>query len=356
MNWKRKHIKTVRLLVGLALLLNWNRVAMAQSQPGYLHGKAAIGDDITLIVGDYVIFGTGELFLGCHETSLQKKNTLFKVGNFNGKTGAKIHLSIIDNSNNHGSRGFFNVVGTAIGSTEIVPDMFLNWNGSPIDLIRAHNAGSDNTAFTMQEGVYNGRTAQLRTRVEGNDRIWFIAEKESEGDCLPLIFQKKNHTLAVDNNAMSNGGYNFDLYKWFKNNELIHEGASGQGLGGIYNTGGTNLNPSDTYHALVTDQNGKEHRLCNYNPMVFVQTTRIIAYPNPTATYQSLVVVDVETNDEELLANGVIMVFNMLGQSFGQKRTNGHRITPIQLPAIAGMYILRFVSGEFEKTIRVVVK
>jgi hypothetical protein len=325
--------------------------------PGYLSGKATIKESPTLFIGNLIMGEKGELFLGSNQPRLQQKNTFFHVGNYVGEVGAKIYLSVADNSNSYGSRGFFDVVGTAAGSTEIMLDMFDNWDGSYIDLARAHAANSDAEAFTMQENYYNERLAQLRSRIEGNDRIWFVAELVPEDECLPLILQKKNNMLVVDNNPTSNGGYVFSYYKWFRNNEPVHEGVWGAGLGGIYNTGqNINLSPYDIYHVFVIDQYGNEYRACPYNPTIYLYETRIIAYPNPTTVNQSIVMVDVETNDEELLANGVITAFDLLGRQVGRDvRTNGHRITPIELPKSSGLYLLRFVSGDVHEVIKVVV-
>lgn len=175
-------------------------------------------------------------------------------------------------------------------------------------------------------------------------------------ECILLIMQKKNHTLIVNNNSSSNGGYNFTYYKWYKNGDLIHQGVYGADLGGIYNTGGSNLNPGDAYYVIATDQYGKEHRTCPYNPVIYTYGTRVVAYPNPTTTAASLVAVDVETDDEELLENGIIISYNTAGQYLGQVRANGHRVTPVQLPPVAGIYILKFVSGEFEKEIKIIVQ
>jgi hypothetical protein len=352
---RNKHIKNIVLSSGLALLISVSQLISAQSLLSYLSEKATIGENPTLLTGNLTIGSSGQLFFGSHQPLLQQTNRLFNRGNYEGKIGARIYLSVVDNSNSHGSRGFLDIVGTATGSTEIVLDMFDGWDGSRIDLARAHNVGSNITAFTMQEAVYNHRVAYIDSRVEGNDRIWFLAEQQD--DCLPLIVQKRNNTLVVDNS----GGYNFVYYTWFRtdqfgNEVLIHQGAHGVGLGGVFNVGRGSLNPLDTYHAIVTDQHGNQHRTCPHNPAIFIPNTRIIGYPNPTTVDRSLVMIDVETNDEELLANGVIIVYNILGHRIGgETRTNGHRITPIQLPPVAGTYIFHFISGTVQEVIRIVV-
>jgi len=348
------YLKNILLTSGLALLVSLSQIVSAQSLLSYLSEQATIGENPTLFTGDLTIGSSGQLFFGSHQPLLQQRNTLFNVGNYEGRSGARIYLSVVDNSNSHGSRGFLDIVGTATGSTEIVLDLFGGWDGSRIDLARAHSVGSDLDAFTMQEFILNDRVAHLDTRVEGNDRIWFLAELQD--DCLPLIVQQRNNTLAIDNS----GGHNFVHYTWFRIDQfghetMVHQGAHGIGLGGVFNVGRRSLNPLDTYHALVIDQHGNQHRTCPFNPTIFIPHTRIIGYPNPTTTDRSLVIIEVETNDQEILDNGIIVVYNILGHRIGEARTNGHRITPIQLPPVAGTYLFHFVSGTVQEVIRIIV-
>ncbi|MDR0437126.1 MAG: hypothetical protein LBH22_02350, partial [Bacteroidales bacterium] len=213
-----KNMKIIKYsIVGLGLLIGLNQTVSAQ----HLYGQMVINENPKLLHGNLTKGSSAELFLGDHGSILQKTNELWKVGNFRGEVGAKLHISVIDNSNDFGTRGLFNIIGTANGSTEIVLDIHNSWNGMPIDLVRAYNAGSDVEAFTMQEATYNGREAYLANRLEGGDRVWFLAERTP---CLPLIVQKRNNTLVVNNNPESNGGFNFIYYKWYRNDVLIHEG------------------------------------------------------------------------------------------------------------------------------------
>jgi hypothetical protein len=352
------NIKNIVLLVGFVMFVNLNQAISQQSEAFYVFGKKTIGASPTLFVGNITLGNSGELFLGDHHTPLSKTNRFFKIGNYKGISGAKLHISVADN-NNHETYKLFDIVGTASGSTEIVLDMHNDWDGSRINLVRAHNTGSDTTAFTMEDEIYNGRNAYLATEIVGNDRIWYLAERMEveEGECLPVILQKRNTTLVIDNNALNNGGYDFAYYQWYRNDELVHEGAHGIGMGGIYNIGDRNitLNPNDTYHAILIDRYGKEHHTCPYNPTIFIPKTEIIGYPNPATTSQPLIAVEVKTNDEDLLIDGVIIVYTLLGQQIKQVRTNGHRITPIQLPATQGTYICRFISGNVMETMRIIV-
>jgi len=347
---RNKHIKHVLLFAGLIAVTLIQMAWQPQGLGVFLSDRITIGASPTLYHGDLAIGRTGKLFLGCKQMYGGRNMTFYQIGNFHGERGAEIHLSVLGGNN----CGFLNIVGVATGSTEIVLEMQCTWDGFRVDLVRAHNADSHIDAFTMPDIFHDNRHGYLSSRVEGNDRIWFLAERQD--DCLPLIVQKRNNTLVIDNS----GGYNFVYYTWFRIDEFgfetqIHQGAHGVGSGGIFNVGRNSLNPLHTYHAIVIDEHGNQFRTCPYTPVIFTPETRIIAYPNPTTTSQSTVVIDVETNDEELLMNGLITVFNISGQQVGQIRTNGHRITPFQLPQVAGTYVFYFTSGETRETIRVVV-
>jgi len=347
---RNTHIKQFLLFAGLVVVALLQTSLKPQRISAFLSDRITIGTNPTLYHGDLAIGPTGKLFLGCNQVHAGRNMTFYQIGNFEGEAGAEVYLSVLGSNN----CGFLSIIGTATGSTEIVLEMQCEWDGFRVDLVRAHNAGSDIDAFTMAETFYSGRLAYLSSRVEGSDRIWFLAERQD--GCLPLIVQKRNNTLVVDNS----GGYNFVYYMWFRTDEFgfetqVHQGAHGAGLGGIFNVGRSSLNPLHTYHAIVIDEHGNQHRTCPYNPVVFVPETRVIAYPNPTTTGQSTVVIDVETNDEELLANGLITVFNISGQQVRQVRTNGHRVTPVQLPQVVGTYVFYFTSGETREVITVVV-
>jgi len=348
MKWN-KHIKHILLFAGL-IFATANQAAWTQRAMGFfMSDNITIGESPTLHHGDLTISG-GALFLGCKRAYGARNMMLFQIGNYEGEAGAEIHLSILGALN----CGFLNIVGTATGRTELVIEMLGEWDGSRVDLVRAHNEGSDIAAFTKEESVYSNRIAYLGSRVEGNDRIWFLAERQE--DCLPLIVQKQNNTLVIDNS----GGYNFVHYTWFRTDEFgietqIHQGSHGIGLGGVFNVGRQSLNPLHTYRAIVVDQHGNRHNICPFRPTIFVPNTTIMAYPNPTTTNNSTVVVDVETNDEELLINGIITVFNVLGHQITQVRTNGHRVTPIQLPQVAGTYVFYFTSGQVREVLKIVV-
>ncbi|MDR0835769.1 MAG: T9SS type A sorting domain-containing protein [Tannerella sp.] len=346
---QRKNKNTLKLLLSFLLLLGLRFTVSAQLLPGYLFGMATIGENPTLLNANLVVGNAGEMFLGTQQT-----NTLYLVGKYSGEAGARSYHAVTNNSNASGTRGFMNIAGTATGSTEIILDMFNYWDGSDIDLARAYLNGSEVSAFTMQEADYNGHHAVLKNRIEGNDIVWYISRVG--GECLDLIIQKKNHTLEVNNNAASNGGYKFVYYDWYKNNVLIHSGAYGEDRGGYYYTGSNAiLDTTAEYYVIATDQYGITHQICPYQPKYMPLYEHFIVYPNPVTKQNPTTIVDIATQDTELLQNGVISLYNFNGVLLTSKATNGHQLTPIELPQAAGVYILRFVSGNFVKTEKIIV-
>jgi hypothetical protein len=251
-----------------------------------------------------------------------------------------MYHSVIDNSNEYGARGFFDIEGTANGSTEIVLDMFNAWDGSRIDLVRAYSEGSAIDAFTMQEAVYNGLSTQLQNRIEGDRRIWFI-EAQPIADCLPVLIQKRNHTIVVNNHKETNGGYTFVSYEWYKNSVL----QAGETWGDYFNE--TGLDTSANYHAIVIDTEGITHQTCPLHP-VFLTDFRVSVYPVPLQTKEYVNVKLEGLNWDET----EIMVYDAAGSLKNYGRATGE-ITPVEVPNVPGTYVIKIKSGTLmiEKTI-----
>jgi hypothetical protein len=165
----------------MALQSAFSLPVVAQLSSGSLYGSAVIGNNPTFLYGDIVIKPSGELYLGSHAPRGLQTNTLIMYGDYVGESTSRLYTSVIDNSNQSGTRGFLDINGTAtkIGDvgTDIMLDMYNNWNGACIDLVRAHEYGSDVNTFHMDETNYSGHTAYLKVRHNGGDLIWYIAER-----------------------------------------------------------------------------------------------------------------------------------------------------------------------------------
>jgi hypothetical protein len=177
---------------------------------------------------------------------------------------------------------------------------------------------------------------------------------------LPLIVQKRNHTLLINNNTSTNGSnYEFVYYKWYKNDQLLKVEEGGEEgsfkKGGYYYTGSSNLDFDAEYWAILKDASGKEYRTCPYVPVVMSVPANIQAYPNPAVRGNTLVTVDAEVNDEGALAGATIDIYSPSGAFLGRVPATG-RYTQVSLPSVSGVYILFFKSEEITKEIKIIVE
>ena len=190
------------------------------------------------------------------------------------------------------------------------------------------------------------------------------SETAMVGYCLPILAQKRNHTLVVNNNPISlieggNGGYEFVYYAWYRNNELFKSEAGGEpgsfNKGGYYYTGGSNLNPNDAYYVIMRDVNNREYQTCVYYPIINI-SANVIAYPIPlTSSSSYIATVDAEVSDEATLDGATIDVYDTAGKFLGRTRVTG-RYTQVSLPSIPGVYVLVFKSSEIDKEIKIIVE
>jgi hypothetical protein len=230
--------------------------------------------------------------------------------------------------------------------------MFDDWDGSPIDLVRAKRDGSDADAFYVREtaaacGEYN---IHPEHRTEGEYLIWYISGTR----IFPLIKQLGNHTLLVNNNSETNGGYKFVYYYWYRDGQILKEGSH-EDFGGSYYTGGTSLKPDAEYTVEAIDNEGKRYRSCPYNHIPVELATKVKVYPNPVNP-NTTVYVEVENGGEMLLKNAVIELFDDSGQYLDRVQTAGRCIIPVNVPQTPGVYILKFKAENFETDRKIIVK
>ncbi len=323
------------------------------------YGKTVVGCNQTTISGNLTLKSTGKLYLGSHSPQGLQNNTLILNGNYIGENGSTLYLSVTDNSNETGTKGFIDILGTAnqtSGATRIELDLFDNWDGSNIDLIRA-NANSDTNTFCMDETGYGNMIAVLLHRTEGNSLIWYIVQKEEPKDeCLDLIYQKLNNTLVVNNNPQTNGGYEFAYYVWYKNGVQIAEGNHDD-LYGHYYTGGANLDPNDEYWVELIDIKGDRYRSCPFTPAIQTLSANLRAYPNPVrASSSHMVMVEIDGVEESDLQTATIEIFSTSGAFLKRVSVAGHYQVPVEMPNVTGAYLLQFKSNTTNKGIKIIVE
>jgi hypothetical protein len=250
----------------LILHLMFSLPVVAQISSENLYGSLVIGANPTFMYGDLTIMPTGELYLGSHAPRGLQTNTLIMYGNYVGESGSRLYTSVIDNSNQSGTRGFLDINGTAnkVGNegTSIELDMHSNWNGACIDLVRAHEYGSDVNTFRMNEANYSGHTAYLKVRHNGNDLIWYIAEKI-------IIAQQtfeqslcKNDPVGFEPLIVQTSSNNF-TYQWYRCNadgsNPVNLGSANGAQTAVYTPPVNMQTGTYYYYCIVTSI------LCEYN-------------------------------------------------------------------------------------------
>lgn len=163
-----------------------------------------------------------------------------------------------------------------------------------------------------------------------------------------IIYQKYENVLLVNNNPSTNGGYTFTKYEWYKNNELI-------GSDQAYSAGdqlGNKLDPTATYHAVLTLKNGTRLTTCPVE-LTFESAEKLQVYPNPVQKTQVLnVVLDSKTDYEN-----TYIIYNLLGQVIAKGSFNGNR-KEMNLPTTitAGSYFLVLKSGGKHQSVQFMVR
>jgi hypothetical protein len=336
----QKSLSKKILQLSFILFFTCSQFLQAQTTPVHWSGKISIGGNTTDIHGNINLKETGELYL--------QADSLQVFGYFTGESGSKVFFPA-----NTGRHGFMNVSGTATGTTEIIPDLFDGWNGSRIDFVQAQRENSVFDAFQMQEWETDNYLVQLKQETQNNTLVWYL-EKTELNPCLPLIVQLGNHTLLVNNNNATNGGYKFMYYKWYKNGVLLKEGTHADN-GGSYYTGGADLDEKAEYTVKAIDRAGTEYFSCPYRFVPLATTINVTAYPNPVPR-NTRAYIHAETNDISLLQNAVVDIYDMLGQYVGKAKINGQTLTSLDLPNKSGLYILKFKAKNFTKTIKLIVE
>jgi hypothetical protein len=336
-NMKKQIKQVLQTVFALCVICIFMPSIYGQTTPVDWRNKISAGSNTVKIHCNINLKETAELYL--------QMNTLQVTGNITGESGSKIYLSI-----NSGIHGFLDISHAAAGEIEIIPDIFSAWDGSRIDIAQAQHNGSAFDAFKMEDIETGDYSVQLKYENKNDMLIWYIEKTP----CLPVIVQLSNHTLLVNNNISTNGGYRFVYYRWYKNGQLLKE-SSHANSGGSYYTGGADLDEHAEYTVKATDSEGKYHLSCPYRFVRLELPVSVIVYPNPVPRNVQAHV-KIETGDISLLKDAFIEVYNIMGQYVGKKNINGQTPVPLNFPAKTGIYILRFRAKDYEKNIKIIVE
>jgi hypothetical protein len=160
-----------------------------------------------------------------------------------------------------------------------------------------------------------------------------------------LVQQRWDDVVVVNNNPLTNGGYNFVTFQWYKNGVVI-PGATNQyyqevgGLNGEYAV----MLVAETTNGLVT------FKTCD---LFFVSENLMKVYPVPARTQESITI-EVKLSSEQL--DGAILdIYDAKGAFIKQVEVNDI-ITRIDGFTVPGVYFGRITTGTNEiKTVKFVI-
>ncbi|MCL2328662.1 MAG: hypothetical protein FWC39_09155, partial [Bacteroidetes bacterium] len=179
-------------------------------------------------------------------------------------------------------------------------------------------------------------------------KVQFTIEEDLDGEivepCLPVAMQKDNHTIVVNNNKATNGGYTFVSYTWYyKNGVAIDAQNSGKGLGYFHNAEvdkkGVDLIFGAKYYAVVVDDKGKEYQTCPVYPEKET-VAAVTVFPTPLKASEHVNIKLEGFNWQET----EIWLYSISGALQSVTKATGD-VTPIPVPKSQGAYVVKILSG-----------
>ncbi|RKR04851.1 putative secreted protein (Por secretion system target) [Flavobacterium sp. 90] len=228
--------------------------------------------------------------------------------------------------------------------------MVCDENNPSVSIVNETNAVISPSAnfniSTPKPGIYTQNVTV--TSEDGTVSNNYTITVEKPFGFFDIVRQKFNNVLLVNNNPLTNGGYEFVSYEWFKNGQLI-------GTGQYYTAGnalGTTLDPTADYSVKMTTKDGKVLQTCN-SKIKLTKIAEAKLYPNPIKTGKTITV-EADFPSEEL-ENMQITLYSVTGQLIKTVKSTSIQ-TEIQLPeAEASMYIVVVETANIKKTLKVLV-
>ena len=183
---------------------------------------------------------------------------------------------------------------------------------------------------------------ELIARADGKEpKLYrFEAQKHLPSE---IFVQRWHDVIAINNNALTNGGYNFVAYYWQKNGIALPD----ENRGYIRETGG--LDKTAVYTAIVTTQEGKTLGVC---PAVISEIqSSFSVYPNPVPRGQS-VIVSIPAHEN---GNAIMQMFDQTG-NIVSKQPLRTPLENISMPEIPGTYIMQITLNGTAETHKIIVE
>ncbi len=279
--------------------------------------------------------------------------TAHQAGNGNYLAAESVFRKIVINSNGTEILELL-VDGVSYGKvgeeTHVLLDCAMTQTSVALDVVVSKGTKvSPNTHIVVDVTAYGVHKQEIEViSQDGTQTKKYVVIIEKRLPAENIIYQKYENVLLVNNNPTSNGGYTFTKYEWYKNNELI-------GTDQAYSAGdqlGNKLDPTATYHAVLTLKNGTRLTTCPVG-LTFESAEKLQVYPNPVHKTQALNVVLDSKKDYE----NTYIIYNVLGQVIAKGSFNGNR-KEMNLPTTitAGSYFLVLKSEGKHQSVQFIVR
>jgi hypothetical protein len=161
---------------------------------------------------------------------------------------------------------------------------------------------------------------------------------------LDIFVQRWDDVLAVNNNYLTNGGYNFIEYEWRKDGVKMPAGDKGY----IHEPGG--LSATAEYTVVLTTQQGNKISTCPAK--ISGTSAKMSVYPNPVQRGQAIHVTP--TSMPAQTEQAILQLFDATGNTVAKQIFNAS-VAEITAPDIPGAYILQITVNGAVETFKIMI-
>ena len=233
----------------------------------------------------------------------------------------------------------------------VVPTVNVIYNDPNYTAYNAYNIPIDNdgtnSSFTFPTPTVPGDYS-ITIEIDGCEYdaiVRVLASQYSYGET-PIVNQRWDDVLVVNNNPATNGGHTYISYQWYKNGQPI-EGATNQfyqEIGGVNGYYSVNL--------IAKDADGNIYEITTCEEL-FVAQSLMKVYPVP-AQLNEAVTIEVNLTDEQL-TGAVLDIYDAKGAVVRHLDVNSNVIVVSGFET-QGSYFGRIITGNGEiKTVKFVI-
>ena len=198
--------------------------------------------------------------------------------------------------------------------------------------------------FTVEVGKASVQDVTFEVKNGDKMRAYTLrVEKRFSFD--DIVSVKWGHMYVVNNNSVTNGGFTFTGYRWFKDG-----GGTPASTKQYYRE-----SEAGTSTLRVEMTTGAGVQLQTWPKEVESVPFSVSAYPNPVNA-GGTVYLNVEGMPGDFFRNASFSVYGVSGVAVKSGRSVKSEVTPVRMPTSPGIYILRVTDGIISESVKIIVK